>query len=114
VARIGRAPGGGVDPLGPPRGVLVFLRGEPEQDVPALQIGFALGEQFVRVRGFDFAPPHLLHRGEIDLVDRHGYPMSFSKAMIVKMPVAMRITCRAALASIWPRCRSGIRSDIAI
>src|SRR3954471_8400227 len=106
-------PGGRRDALGPSRRVLVFLLGEAKQDVAALRILLAVGEMFVRGRRLDFAAPHHLDGDEVRLVDRH-YPISLSNSTIVPMPAAMSSTWRAALRSTAPRCRSGIRSDIAM
>jgi hypothetical protein len=50
--------------------------------------------------GFDFPPPHFFDGGEVHFVYGHGYPISLSKATIVRMPAAMRSTCRNAFASI--------------
>ncbi len=111
---IGNASGSCMDPFGPPRGVLVFLLRKTHQDVPSLEIGLTLREQFVGLCGFDFPPPHLFDGCQVDAVDRHDYPMNFSNPTMVKMPAAMRRTWRAAFESICPRCRSGIRSDIAM
>ena len=48
----------------------------------------------VGVRRLDFAPPHLLDGREIDLVDRHAYPISLSNTTMVAMPAAMSTTWR--------------------
>ncbi len=110
---IGHAPGRGGDPLRPARGMLVLLLGEAEQDVAAFRILLAVREMLVGGCRFDFAAPHLLDRRQVELVDRH-YPMSLSNRTTVPMPAAISSTCRRPLASISPRCRSGIRSDIAM
>src|SRR5581483_1177841 len=106
--RIGCASGCERDALGPARGVLVLLIGEPREDLPALRILLALGEVTVRGRGFDFPPPHLLNGCEVVRVDRHGY-----SSRTVPMPAVTSSTWRAGLSSNVPRCRSGIRSAIA-
>ena len=113
--RSGARAGGGGDPLGPARGVLVFLLGEAQQDVLALRVALAVGEVLVGGRRLDLAAPHLLDGGQVALVDRHRLSRS-----AVRTPRSCRCRRRsaapgaAALRSIWPRCRSGIRSDIAM
>ncbi len=56
-----RAPaGGGLDPIRPACGVVVFLIGEAVQDVTPLRVALPLGEMPIGGGGLDLAPPHLL------------------------------------------------------
>ena len=113
-ARSGALTGRERDPLRPPRGVLVFLLGHAQQEIAPFGIALAFGEQLVGVRGFDLAAPHRLDGGQIGCLGHRAHPTSRSKTTMVAMPAAMRTTWRSALASTWPRCRSGMRSDIAM
>ena len=111
VVGIGRAPGRRRDALRPAGGVPI---GQAHQNRLAPVILFPVGEMAIDGGRLDFAAPHLLHGRQVDLVDRHQKPISRSKTTIVPMPAAMSSTCRAALASMSPRCRSGIRSAMAM
>ncbi len=111
--RIGRPPGREREAFRPAGGVLVLLLGEAQQDVAALRIGFPFGEELVGMRGFYLALPHLLDRRDIRLVDR-AHPTNLSKRTIVAMPATISTTWRTPFASTCPRCRSGMRSDIAM
>src|SRR5262249_41096553 len=111
--RIWRASRARGDALGPARRMAVFLIGQTNENVSAPGVALARRKMPVGRRCLDLAAPHRLDRREIDLVDRH-HPTSRSKNTIVAMPAAMSSTWRSALASIFPRWRSGIRSDMAM
>jgi hypothetical protein len=87
---VGRAPGRRGDALGPALGVLVFLLGEAQQDVPAHRIVLAVREVFVGRGRFDFAPPHHLDGGQVGLVDHQ--PINRSNITMVPMPAAISTT----------------------
>src|SRR5262249_8908393 len=112
-AGIGRLSGRGGDPVGPARGVLLLLFRQPLEDLLAPLVALAIREMAIGGRGLDFAAPHLSHRCQIDGLDRHQ-PTIRSNTTIVAMPAAISSTWRAALASMSPRCKSGMRSAMAM
>ena len=66
------------------------------------------------MRRLDFAAPHRFDGREIARVDRSYGRRAVSKPTTVPMPAAIRSTWRMPFASTSPRCRSGMRSDMAI